>query len=176
MVLFPIISFIAGGWMMGLASAPYDPYWARRHPRRAAWMSLAGPGANFSLALIAAAAIHVGIWIGVFRPPDSASFTRIVEAAKPGGMDGAATLLSILFSLNLLLGCFNLLPVPPLDGFGAVGVLLSETAGQRLQELGAQVGAYSMIGLLVAWKVFDPIFDPIFTMALRALYPGSGYG
>jgi hypothetical protein len=30
--------------------------------------------------------------------------------------------------------------------------------------------------LLIAWKVFDPIFDPIFTFALGALYPGYKYG
>src|SRR5258708_14648811 len=66
MVLFPILSYIVGGWMMGWASVPYDPLWAHRHPRRAAWMSLAGPGANFSLAILAAIAIHAGIWMGVF--------------------------------------------------------------------------------------------------------------
>jgi Zn-dependent protease len=81
-----------------------------------------------------------------------------------------------MFSLNLLLGTFNLLPVPPLDGFGAVGLLLSEQSALRFQELGAQMRAFSMIGLLIAWKVFNPLFDPIFTLALRALYPGYGYG
>jgi Zn-dependent protease len=80
-----------------------------------------------------------------------------------------------MFSLNLLLGAFNLLPVPPLDGFGAVGLLLSEETAQRVQEFGSQIRGFSMIGLFVAWKVFDPIFDPIFTLALKALYPGYGY-
>ena len=176
MIVFPIVSFIAGGWMMGWASAPYDPRWAHRYPRRAAWMSLAGPGANFTLTLLAAIAIHIGLWIGVFAHPDSAGFTTIVQAAKPGAMDGAATLLSILFSLNLLLGFFNLLPVPPLDGFGVVGLFLGEAAGRRFQEFGSQMGMFSILGLVIAWKIFDPIFDPIFTFALRALYPGYGYG
>lgn len=176
MVLFPILSYIAGGWMMGWASAPYDPSWAQRHPHRAAWMSLAGPGANLSLAILAALAIHVGIWTGAFAHPESATFTAITVAAKPGAAEGAAVLFSVMFSLNLLLCVFNLLPVPPLDGFGAVGLLMSEPAALRLQQLGAQMGAFSMFGLLIAWKVFDPLFDPIFTLALRALYPGYGYG
>jgi len=30
----------------------------------------------------------------------------------------------------------------------------------------------SEIGLLIAGRVFDPVFDPIFTLSLRALYPG----
>lgn len=161
---------------MGWASAPYDPFWAQRHPRRAAWMSLAGPGANLALSILAALSIHAGIWMGTFVHPDSASFTHIVAAAGPGAAEGAATLLSVAFSLNLLLGTFNLLPVPPLDGFGAIGLILWEDAAQRFQELALRMRGFSMIGLVIAWKVFDPIFDPLFTLALRALYPSYGYG
>jgi Zn-dependent protease len=176
MVLFPILSYVGGGWMMGWASAPYDPLWAHRHPKRAAWMSLAGPGANFALAILAAVLIHAGIWAGAFGHPDSADFTHIVVALKGGVAEGVATLLSVMFSLNLLLGVFNLLPLPPLDGFGAIGLLLPEPAALRVQEFGATMGGFSMIGLLIAWKVFNPIFDLIFTLALRVLYPGYGYG
>ncbi len=176
MVVFPILSYAIGGWMMGWASAPYDPHWAERHPRRAAWMSLAGPGANLSLTILAALLIHAGIAIGVFQHPESANFTHIVEGVKPGAATGAAFLVSILFSLNLLLCVFNLLPLPPLDGFGAVGLLMSDNAAARFQEFGHRMRAFSMIGLLVAWRIFDPIFDPIFTLSLRALYPGYGYG
>jgi Zn-dependent protease len=176
MVLFPILSYVAGGWMMGWASAPYDPLWARRHSRRAAWMSLAGPGANLALTILAALSIHVGIWMGVFMHPDSANFMRIVAAAKPGAAEGAAILLSVMFSLNLLLCVFNLLPVPPLDGFGAIGLFLPEETAGRLQEFAMKMQGFSMIGLLIAWKVFDPLFGPIFTLSLRALYPGHLYG
>ena len=37
-ILFPLLSFLwlTPGWMMGWASAPYDPFWEDRHPRRAA--------------------------------------------------------------------------------------------------------------------------------------------
>jgi Zn-dependent protease len=176
MVVFPVLSYFLGGWMMGWASAPYDPYWAQRHPHRAAWMSLAGPGANFALMILAALSIHAGIWMGVFAHPDSADFTHIVVATREGAAEGAAVLLSLMFSLNLLLGVFNLLPVPPLDGFGAIGLFLREESAQRFQELGGRVRTFSMIGMIIAWKVFEPLFDPIFTLALRALYPGYGYG
>ena len=176
MVIFPILSYYVGGWMMGWASAPYDPFWAQRHPRRAAWMSLAGPGANLALTILAALAIHAGLAMGAFAHPESANFTHIVVAAKPGAAEGAATLLSVMFSLNLLLGTFNLLPLPPLDGFGAVGVLLPEKTAERFQGLALQIRGYSMIGLLIAWQIFDPIFDPIFTLALNVLYPGHRYG
>jgi Zn-dependent protease len=176
MVLFPLLSYFVGGWMMGWASAPYDPYWAQRHPHRAGWMSLAGPGANLSLAILAALSIHIGIWVNAFAHPDSADFTHIVIAAKPGAAEGAAVLLSIMFSLNLLLCAFNLLPIPPLDGFGVIGLLVSEQSALRLQNIETQMRAFSMVGLIIAWKIFDPIFDPIFTLALKALYPGYGYG
>jgi hypothetical protein len=53
---------------------------------------------------------------------------------------------------------------------------MPETTAQRFQQLAHQMRGYSMIGLLIAWKVFDPIFDPIFSAALKALYPGHSYG
>jgi Zn-dependent protease len=176
MVLFPVLTYVVGGWMMGWASAPYDPTWAQRHPRRAAWMSVAGPGANLALTIFAGLLIHVGIWMGVFTHPETANFTHIVVASAPGAADGVATILSIVFSLNLLLGIFNLLPVPPLDGFGAIGLFLGEEAAARFQAFGQQIRVFSMIGLLIAWKVFDPLFHAVFILALRAIYPGQGYG
>jgi Zn-dependent protease len=139
-------------------------------------MSLAGPGANFALTLVAALLIHAGLMLGAFDYPDSVNFTHIVIGVKPGIDAGAASVLSILFSLNLLLGFFNLLPLPPLDGFGAVGLLLSEDAAARFQAFGMQMRSFSMIGLLVAWRVFDPIFDSIFGLSLKVLYPTQGYG
>ena len=54
MVVFPLLSFfLLGGSMIGFASAPYDPNWERQHPRRSAWMALAGPATNFILMIIA---------------------------------------------------------------------------------------------------------------------------
>lgn len=176
MVIFPILSYVVGGWMMGWASAPYDRLWAERHPRRAAWMSLAGPAANFSLAILAGVLIRVGIALDLLHSPDTANFTHIAEAAGAGVPEGGAMFLSLLFSLNLLLGTFNLLPVPPLDGFGAIGVLVSEDAARRVQTFGHTLRGFTFLGLLVAWQVFDPIFDPVFKLGLRLLYPGESYG
>ena len=176
MVLFPLLTYATGGWMMGWASAPFDPLWSERYPRRAAWMSLAGPGANFTLAILAGILIHAGIWTGNFRYPDSANFMHVVEPAAAGVASGAATFVSLMFSLNLLLGVFNLIPVPPLDGFGALGVLVPEDLGRRIQHFGRSLGGFSMIGLLLAWQVFGPLFQPVFSFALRVLYPSQGFG
>src|SRR5213596_2742823 len=81
MLLVPILSYALGGWMIGWASAPYDPFWEARHPRRAAWMSLAGPGANFALMIIGAIGIRAGMVAGMFQQPSAVTFTRIAETA-----------------------------------------------------------------------------------------------
>jgi Zn-dependent protease len=169
--IVPILSYVLGGWMIGWGSAPFDPHWRYRHPRRAAWMALAGPAANFALMLMAALAIRLGILAGVFLPPQSAQFTRVVAATERGPFEGVAILLSIMFSLNLLLGLFNLLPVPPLDGHGAICLLFSEDFARRYIEI-THNPSLSMIGLVVSWKIFGYLYDPIFLLALNCLYPG----
>ena len=134
-----------------------------------------GSGANFSLAIFAGILIHIGMWTGYFRYPESVGFTTWWNRSV-GIASGAATFVSILFSLNLLLGTFNLIPVPPLDGYGVLGLLVSEDAARRIQNFGRSLGAFSIIGLLLAWQVFGPLFQPIFSFAMRALYPGTEYG
>lgn len=169
-VIFPILTFIlTRQWMMGWASAPYDPEWADRHPRRAAWMALAGPAANLILLVAAGLAIRAGIWAGIFEAPTFATFSRVV-GAEAGVAVGAATLLSILFSLNLVLLVFNLLPLPPLDGSAALPLLLPERAARAYLALARQP-MLSFAGLLVAWRLFQPLFDPVHTLALNLLYP-----
>src|SRR6266550_6775672 len=84
MVVMPVLSYLLGGWMIGWASAPYDPAWQRRHPHRAAWMALAGPAANFTLMLLAAIGIRVGIAMGRFTAPDSISYSQITVPMGDG--------------------------------------------------------------------------------------------
>jgi Zn-dependent protease len=175
MVVVPILSYLYLHWMIGWANAPYDPDWQRRFPRRAAWMALAGPAANFSLVLIAAVAIRVGMALHYFQKPESANFTQVTEAAVPGFAAFAATFLSVLFVLNLVLGTFNLLPVPPLDGNTGVTLLMSEGTALRFLDWTHNQG-FGMIGLLLAWVVYGRIFGYIFRISLAVLYPGSNWG
>src|SRR5947209_12803502 len=104
MILVPVLSFLLtrGGWMMGWASAPYDPLWQRQHPRRAAWMALAGPAANFTLMLLAAAAIREGIALGRLAPPSTISGFSGLVVSSSGEASFFSSALSILFVLNLL--------------------------------------------------------------------------
>jgi len=173
MVLVPILSFILGGWMIGWASAPYDPYWAQSNRRKAALMAMAGPAANFVLILLAALLIRIGILLGFFQAPDQVSFNHIT-AADPGFANGLSILLSILFSLNLVLLVFNLIPLPPLDGSSILSFFLSDRAAQRYEAM-LQEPAYRIVGLIIAWNVLGYILYPVHTIALNILYPGAGY-
>lgn len=172
-IVVPIVSYLWGGWMIGWASAPYDPAWQQRYPRRAAWMALAGPAANFALVVLAGISIRAGVLFGAFHAPASASFTKVTEAAAGSSAGFAATLLSILFVLNLVLGTFNLLPVPPLDGRTGITLLMNEGAGLRFLETTQRFG---LIGILLAWTLYGKVFRVIFLVALNLLYPGAGYG
>jgi Zn-dependent protease len=168
----PILSFIMGGAMIGWASAPYDPYWQQRHPRRAAWMSLAGPAANFVIVIVAAILMRIGMAAGAFTFPEGIGFTHVIAGNGTPLIDGAATLLSIFFALNLLLACFNLLPVPPLDGYTALGVFTSERVALRLIAFAHSGGAFAMLGILLAWYALPYVFRPLFYSAVRVLYTG----
>jgi Zn-dependent protease len=161
MVVIPILSFLMMGRMFGWASAPYDPLWERRHPRRSGWMALAGPTANFSLMLIAVAGLHLGAAQGWFhRDPGT------------NHLDFAATTLLIFFSLNLLLGTFNLLPVSPLDGSTVILLFMSERTAQKYLEW-LRGNSFAMAGLLVGILVFRYIYDPINSFVSTLLLPGN---
>jgi Zn-dependent protease len=175
MVIFPLLSYAISHAMLGWASTPFDPNWAQAHPRRAAAMSAAGPVANALLVLASAAAIRIGMAAGVFQAPAVIGFEHLVEASSPGIAATAALLLSVLFTLNLLLLIFNLIPFPPLDGASAVGLLFSDAGARRVQAL-LQRPQLSLLGLLLAWMAMPRIFGPVHRLAVKLLYPEYGYG
>lgn len=172
MVVMPVLGIATGTGLIGWASAPYDPNWSHKHPKRAAWMSLAGPGANFALCVVSAILMRAGLALKVFAP-GAYSSAHIVQPASPGGVaEGIAMVLSIFFSLNLLLGCFNLLPFPPLDGFGVLGLFTTEAGALRLEQLRMQIRGFSIIGLLLGWRLLSTIYEPLLNTGINALYFG----
>ena len=84
-------------------------------------------------------------------------------------------LISMMFSLNLILTVLNLIPFPPLDGSGAIALFMSDETARRYRDF-VRNPAFGWIGLILAWKVFDPVFRPIFLFAINLLYPGLHYG
>lgn len=175
MVVLPLLSLVATGWPFGFASAPYDMAWARRFPKRAGLMALAGPAANLVLVLIAVALIRLGIMTEVFSAPPSVSFGKLVTTDLGQLWPAAARMVGIMFSLNLLLCLFNLLPFPPLDGAGALPLALSPKATRRYQDLVWGNPVLSLIGIVIAWNLFPRFFEPIFFGAIRLIFPEMGY-
>ncbi len=175
MVLLPLISVFISGWPFGYASAPYDPEWALRHPKHAARMALGGPIANLFLVVVSGLAIRTGISTGLLQAPESIGFGHLASTEAGGLWPAFAFLLGAVFSLNLLLGIFNLLPVPPLDGSGLPPWFLSPANARAYQLFLWNTPALSLIGILIAWQVFHYVFDPVFLLAINLLYPGMGY-
>jgi Zn-dependent protease len=170
MVILPLLGIASGTGLIGYASTPYDPKWSQQHPKRAAWMSLAGPVTNFTLAIISGVLMKIGLAVGSFVRAES-SFTHIVDATSESGvMGGIAAVLSVMFYLNILLGAFNLIPVPPLDGYGILGLFTTENGALKLQEWRFRMGSMAIIGIVVAWQVFDRVFDPLLGFSLRILF------
>jgi Zn-dependent protease len=171
MVVIPIVTFLLNGSMIGWASVPVNPTWTRAHPRRAALMALAGPFANLSLALLAFIAMRFLLNAHVVSVPYNPSFADLVvlpDGANPHSPLGAlARALSITLSLNVLLGLFNLIPVPPLDG--AV-VLQASKLGSRLYDRMREVPAIELLGLLAAWRLCGYVTMPALSWAVHALY------
>ncbi|MCA9731083.1 site-2 protease family protein [candidate division KSB1 bacterium] len=168
-VVVPIVMLLVSGWMLGWASAPYDPHWQRRYPKRAALMALAGPMSNFILVLSMIAIMRIGLANGFFAQPDYFQFTNIVEATAPGIARVVAVFVSITFSLNLLLGVFNLIPVPPLDGSTAIALILPENLALKYAEL-CNNQAFALLGIVAAWRLIEIIFAPVFLGASALIY------
>lgn len=175
MVVLPLLSALATGWPFGYASAPYDRAWAIRFPRRAALMALAGPAANLLLVLVAALLLRAGVAAGLFYAPSSVHFGQIAGSNAGGWWPGVAHMVGVLFSLNLLLAAFNLLPFPPLDGSGALPLVLTPAATRRYQDFIWGNPALGLVGFFLAWKLFPVVFNPIFFGLLNLLYPGVTY-
>ena len=176
MVVLPIASVLLMGWPFGFASAPYSIDWARKHPRRAAWMALAGPAANLILVVVAIGLIRLGVATGVFYAPDSVTFGSVVGGTGAGIWSSIATIVSVLFSLNILLAVFNLLPFPPLDGSGVIPLFLDAETTRKYQDIIWGNRALGWIGIIVAWQLFEYVFDPVWLGLINLMYPGVTYG
>ena len=168
-VVVPIVMLVISGWMLGWANAPFDPHWQRRYPKRAALMALAGPGANFSLVIISVIIMRLGLAADYFVHPEYLQFTAIVDGGATGVPSVLAIGLSITFSLNVLLGIFNLIPVPPLDGATAIGLILPDNLAIKFIDL-FRNPAFSLLGIVAAWRLIDLIFIPVFLGFTRMIF------
>lgn len=133
-------------------------------------MAAAGPAANFALALLAALAMRIGVATGYFSLPAGGLSLETLVVAPGGVAEGLALFCSVLFSINLILGCFNLIPLPPLDGYAIVPLVLNER--MRDKWFGLFSGGGALMGLVIAWVLFDRMMPSVFRTAIGLLYTG----
>lgn len=111
--LLPVGSLILGSpVMIGWAKPVPISMGAFKHPYRdMMWVALAGPVSNFLMAAVAVFALHFG------------------------GVGWVSDLLVSFIQINIVLGCFNLIPIPPLDGSRLLAFILSWKGRQFLARL-----------------------------------------
>jgi len=166
MIVLPILTFIMMGWPLAFAHAPYSIEWARRHPKRAAVMAAAGPAANLLLVVVMFGFIKLGLAQDWFEPawqlqPENLVYAR--DLAQSGIYHAMARIASVLLSINLLLGVFNLLPVPPLDGAGIAEGLLPGPLGNLFRLLRSSP-MFAIGGIIVAFMFAGQILGPAFRL------------
>ena len=146
------IFIIKFGWAKPV---PVNPIYFKRPKQDMLWVALAGPAANLFLAIITAVFLKITAQIYGNFPVNSAFSTMIISP-----------LLSMLvYSLiiNILLGCFNLLPIPPLDGSRIMTALLPDD----LARLYMSVERYGFIILLIMMftNTLSFLISPVYNFA-----------
>jgi Zn-dependent protease len=152
--MFVVTHFLSGfifGWARPVQ---VQPGYFRRPKQDMALVAAAGPAMNFAIALgCAAVAIHAGdrLDLGVHQ---------VLEAA---------------YQVNLVLGIFNLIPIPPLDGSRIVGAVMSDATYERWSALDAY-GMFVIFGVIVFFREeFSKLFVSAFnnsTDLIRVLVGG----
>ncbi len=117
-------------------------------------VSLAGIAFNFALALIAAGLL-------LLLSPPSTLFSYFIQA-----------FLTYSVIYNVVLGIFNLFPIPPLDGSHALSHLFSKFGNYKVEEFFSKISKYGMIFLIIiiATPLSTVIFTPI-QKIIRVLLP-----
>ena len=116
-IILPILLLIfsRGGFTFGYAKpVPINPYNFRNYKKDTALTAAAGPASNFVIAIVLSLLLRLIMRnIDPYTPLSQIStfFMRLLYTA---------------IMINLLLGLFNLIPFPPLDGSKVLGAFLSD--------------------------------------------------
>ena len=113
-------------------------------------VGLAGPAANFVVALVAAVALRIAY------PTAGTTFD----------VGFTVILLSMIVTINVVLGVLNLLPIPPLDGSTLLSIALPPSR-QNIVAFLNQYGIFLLLGLLI---LAPNLLTPIFQAITEALY------
>jgi Zn-dependent protease len=155
-IILPLLLLMSGAGVIGWAKpVPINPYYYRKPIWGEFLVAMAGPLSNIilgviaSIALVAFAAIAWESVYGVLQWQAQQLF---------------ATWLMMFATTNFVLAFFNLLPLPPLDGYRIIK-LISPQAGRRM----AQYQQYIGIGLMIL------IISPLGSWFGRVLWGAAYY-
>src|SRR5262249_54215251 len=120
-IALPLILIVTGSPVIfgGAKPVPVDPYNLRDGRKDLALVSLAGPMTNVLLAIIAA------LLLKVLDVVSLGTITAFIHY-----------FLLVVVQYNILLGIFNLLPIPPLDGSKIFSLVLPEREAAAFLSLG----------------------------------------
>jgi Zn-dependent protease len=137
-ILLPIATYFAMGFPFGGAKpVPVNPYRLRRMRKDMLWIALAGPASNIALALIISGVLRLSV--------------LLTPGAEAGSVaDSTQIILAYAILINLALACFNMIPVPPLDGSRVLMGILPRELAQAVAKL-EQFG-FIIVILLVATR------------------------
>ncbi|HSK36404.1 MAG TPA: site-2 protease family protein [Actinomycetota bacterium] len=143
------IALIFAGFGWG-RPVPVNPTALRSRRFGHLMVGLAGPAANFVVALAAVIALRIAY------PASGLAFD----------VPFSLRLLYTLVAVNVILGVFNLLPIPPLDGSTLLSIVLPPSQQGILRFL-EQYGIFLLLGLLI---LAPNLLIPIFRAITAALY------
>jgi Zn-dependent protease len=153
-LILPAMGALTGLPVLGWAKpVPVNPAQLRDPRRHMLIVSLAGPATNFLLCVVSALAARA-----LFDP---ASVPLVF------GWDDLPLGIQVLFSfamVNLFLGVFNLLPIPPLDGSALIERVLPATwlpAWYRFRPYGFLVLFLLVFATGFVGRVLDPFVDEL---------------
>ena len=126
--LMPLVLFLTTGFFFaGAKPVPYNPNNLKNPRTDAVKVALAGPATNLLIALVFGV---ISVLLPIAGATKDALFNAIANGATPvfaGSLDGAYFFFLIIVYINVLLGIFNLVPIPPLDGSKLLFLVLPPT-------------------------------------------------
>jgi len=144
-VLTSLFTPFVFGWAKPV---PINPYRFRQVRAGLLVVSAAGAAANFALAAL----LYPAYAFLIHLPPSGGSFFGLFH-------EWLISLAMYGVAVNILIGAFNLLPIPPLDGSNILAALLPRSWAARY----SRFGRYGMILVLVlmASGAFGTLFRPL---------------
>lgn len=166
-LLFPAISFFTNAPLIGWARpTPVNPLKWRNKRVANFWVSAAGVISNAIIAITAGITMRVlfeAHLVGLYLHP----YLGLGAMANSNSLiaEGAAKLLTGLFSLNVALAVFNLLPIPPLDGSKILASILPPEFESGLEAL-------ERFGFIL---LFIAVFTGVLGVVFRIVMPLASY-